>query len=63
MQADDPEVHQDRYAGSLRVMLMGGVADAAAGDTAWKILRFKSEACSVVYIDRQTQAGGVFFEK
>lgn len=52
--------------GSMPLLLMGIVmADAAAGDIliVWKILRYKSGAESVVYIDHPTQAGGVIFEK
>ena len=52
--------------GSLPVLLMGIVmADAAAGDIqiVWKILRYKSGAAELVYIDHPTQAGGVVFEK
>ena len=52
--------------GSLQVLLLGVLmADAAAGDIliVWKILRYKSEAASIVYMDHPTQAGGVIFEK
>ena len=52
--------------GSLAVLLVGILmADAAAGDIliVWKILRYQSEARSLVYIDHPTQAGGVIFEK
>ena len=52
--------------GSLGTLLMGIImADAAGGDIliVWQILRFRSEAGSVVYIDHPTQAGGVIFEK
>ena len=52
--------------GSLPVLLMGIImADAAAGDIliVWKILRYRSEAGDIVYIDHPTQAGGVIFEK
>ncbi len=52
--------------GSLPVTLMGILmADAAAGDIliVGKILRHKSRAASVMYIDHPTQAGGVLFEK
>ena len=52
--------------GSLGAVLMGIImADAAAGDIliVWKILRYKSEAGSIVYMDHPTQAGGVIFEK
>ena len=50
----------------LTPVLMGIImADAAAGDIliVWKILRYKSEAGSIVYMDHPTQAGGVIFEK
>lgn len=53
-------------AGSAPLLFMGIImADSAAGDIliVWKILRWKSEAGSVVYIDHPTQAGGVIFEK
>ena len=53
-------------AGSFPVLLMGIImADAAAGDIliVWKILRYKSTAEHIVYIDHPTQAGGVIFEK
>ena len=52
--------------GSLQTLLMGIImADAAAGDIliVCKILRYRSEAESIVYIDHPTQAGGVIFEK
>ena len=51
---------------SLGLLLLGVImADAAAGDIliVWKILRYRSEAGTVVYIDHPTQAGGVIFEK
>lgn len=53
-------------AGSFPVLLMGIImADAAAGDIliVWKILRYKSTAEHIIYIDHPTQAGGVIFEK
>ena len=53
-------------AGSLPILLLGIImADAAAGDIliVWKILRYRSDAGSIVYIDHPTQAGGVIFEK
>lgn len=53
-------------AGSLPVLMLGIImADSAAGDIliVWKILRYKSAADSIVYIDHPTQAGGVIFEK
>ena len=52
--------------GSVPVLLMGIImADAAGGDIliVWKILRYRSGAKDVVYIDHPTQAGGVIFEK
>ncbi len=52
--------------GSLPLLVMGIImADAAGGDIliVWKILRYRSEAGSFVYIDHPTQAGGVIFEK
>ena len=41
------------------------MADAASGDImiAWKVVRYKSRAADVLYIDHPTQAGGVIFEK
>ena len=48
------------------LLLLGIImADAAAGDIliVWKILCYRSEAGTVVYIDHPTQAGGVIFEK
>ena len=51
---------------SMPVLLMGIImADSAAGDIliVWKILRYRSGADSIVYIDHPTQAGGVIFEK
>lgn len=53
-------------ADNLGLLLLGVIlADAAAGDIliVWKILRYRSEAGTVVYIDHPTQAGGVIFEK
>ena len=52
--------------GAFGVLLMGIImADSAAGDIliVWKILRYRSEAETIVYIDHPTQAGGVIFEK
>ena len=52
--------------GSFSVLLMGIImADAAAGDIliVWKILRYRSGAGDIVYMDHPTQAGGVIFEK
>ncbi len=52
-------------ADNLGLLLLGVIlADAAAGDIliVWKILRYRSEAGTIVYIDHPTQAGGVIFE-
>ena len=52
--------------GSMSTLFMGIImADSAAGDIliVRQILRYRSEAGSVVYIDHPTQAGGVIFEK
>ena len=53
-------------AGSMPMLLIGILlADGAAGDImiAWKVIRFKSTAKEVVFIDHPTQGGGVVFEK
>ena len=53
-------------AGSMPMLLIGILlADGAAGDImiAWKVIRFKSSAKEVVFIDHPTQGGGVVFEK
>ncbi len=48
-------------------VLFGGIimADAAAGDImiVWEILRYRSTADKIIYMDHPTQAGGVVFEK
>ena len=52
--------------GSIFVLSVGILmTDAAAGDIliVWKLLRYKSTAKHVVYMDHPTQAGGVIFEK
>ena len=52
--------------GSMPVLIVGILmADAASGDImiVWNILRYRSEAENVVYMDHPTQAGGVIFEK
>ncbi len=52
--------------GSLPVLLLGIImADAAAGDImiVWNILRYKTDAGTVVYMDHPTQAGGVIFTR
>lgn len=52
--------------GSFPMLLMGIImADSAAGDIliVWKILRYRSDAGELVYMDHPTQAGGVIFER
>ena len=52
--------------GSWLITLLGIVmADAAAGDIliVWNLLKYRSEAKEIVYMDHPTQAGGVVFEK
>ena len=52
--------------GSFYTMMMGVIMTAsAAGDIliVLKILRYKSRAKDVVYMDHPTEAGGVIFEK
>ena len=52
--------------GSMPVLLIGILmADSAAGDimVVWNILKYRSRAKNIVYIDHPTQAGGVIFEK
>ena len=52
--------------GSMSTLFMGIImADSAAGDIqiVWKILRYKSGAAELVYVDHPTQGGGVVFEK
>ena len=52
--------------GSLPLLFLGIVmTDSAAGDLmiVWKILRYRSDAKEIVYMDHPTQAGGVIFEK
>ena len=52
--------------GSMPTLFIGIImADAAAGDILiiCRILLYRSEAGSIVYIDHPTQAGGVIFEK
>lgn len=52
--------------GHFGLLLLGIImADSAAGDIliVWKILRYRSDAETIVYIDHPTQAGGVIFEK
>ena len=52
--------------GSLRLLLLGILmTDSAAGDILIirNILRFKTNASDVVYMDHPTQAGGVIFTK
>ena len=53
-------------AGSMGLMLLGVImTDSAAGDIliVWKILRYRSDAGEIVYVDHPTQAGGVIFER
>ena len=53
-------------AGSLPILLLGIImADAAAGDIliVWNLLRYRSDAKQIVYMDHPTQAGGVVFER
>ena len=52
--------------GSFPVLFIGIImADSAAGDImiVREILRYRSRAARIVYIDHPTQAGGVIFEK
>ena len=52
--------------GSMFWLTLGIImADSAAGDLmiVWNILRYRSDASRIVYIDHPTQAGGVLFEK
>ncbi len=52
--------------GSMPVLFMGIImTDSAAGDImiVWNVLRYRSSAGEVVYIDHPTQAGGVIFER
>lgn len=52
--------------GSLPLLFVGILmTDSAAGDIliVWKILRYRSKAEKIVYMDHPTQAGGVIFEK
>ena len=54
------------YAGSFLWLILGILmTDSAAGDImiVWNILRYKSQAEEVVYMDHPTQGGGVIFEK
>ena len=51
---------------SFITLIIGIVmADSAAGDImiVWNILRYKSSADDIVYIDHPTQGGGVIFER
>ena len=53
-------------AGSMSALLMGIImTSSAAGDIliAWKVLRYRSKAENITYMDHPTQAGGVIFEK
>ena len=52
--------------GSLLVLALGILmTDSAAGDImiVWNVLRYRSPAGEIVYMDHPTQAGGVIFEK
>ena len=52
--------------GSLPLLFLGIImTDSAAGDIliVWKILRYRSQAKEIVYMDHPTQAGGVIFER
>ena len=52
--------------GSMPVLFMGIIMTvSAAGDImiVWRLLTYRSQAETVVYIDHPTQAGGVIFEK
>ena len=54
------------FVGSLWLLFLGIImTDSAAGDLmiVWKILRYKSDAARIVYMDHPTQAGGVIFEQ
>ncbi len=53
-------------AGSMPVLLMGMVMIVTAvGDLMiiWMVLRYRSDAAEIVYMDHPTQAGGVIFER
>lgn len=48
------------------VLILGiMMADAAAGDIMiiWKLLRYRSDAGEIIYMDHPTEAGGVVFER
>ena len=51
--------------GAYETVCVRRVCASAAGDILiiWNILRYKSNAKDIVYIDHPTQAGGVIFEK
>ncbi len=52
--------------GSILTLFVGIImADAAAGDIliVWNLLRYRSDAKQIVYMDHPTQAGGVVFER
>ncbi len=54
------------FIGSFPLLLLGIVmTDSAAGDLmiVWNILRYRTEAREIVYMDHPTQAGGVIFER
>ncbi len=52
--------------GSMLLLLLGIImSDSAAGDIliVWSVLRYRSTAYEVIYMDHPTQAGGVIFER
>ncbi|MBQ6261189.1 MAG: DUF3267 domain-containing protein [Firmicutes bacterium] len=53
-------------AGSFTLLFLGIImTTSAAGDilVVWNLLRYKSGAKTIVYMDHPTQAGGVIFER
>ena len=52
--------------GSILLLVLGIImSDSAAGDIliVWNVLRYRSTAAKVIYMDHPTQAGGVIFER
>lgn len=52
--------------GSMLLLVIGiFMSDSAAGDIliVWNVLRYRSDASEVIYMDHPTQAGGVIFER
>ena len=52
--------------GSMLLLVLGIImSDSAAGDIliVWNVLRYRSTAAKVIYMDHPTQAGGVIFER